>query len=700
MPRTRRVVCLALLLGLVLPCVASAKTRPAPVLVLTHVKVDVSIDGPLVTTEIEQTWKNPGSTPQQVDVMLPVPPGAAVTEYEMTVAGEALPARLLPVEEARRTYLETVRRLQDPALLKHAGDEAIRARAFPVPPGEERTLSLRYQQLSSYTDGILRHAIVPATDRPEHDRIGLLEVSVSVRAPDPLVSIYSPTHALDVQRLDGHAAHAVHRAERARPGDELLLFIATSPREVGLSLLTHRAPGEDGYFLVLGAPAATPEAETRAPRTVLFVFDRSGSMKGEKIEQVQGALKFCLHSLEPADRFNLITFNNEIVTVFEEPRAAEPEAVREALRAAEALTADKGTNILDAMMTALDQIPLTGATDVVFLTDGLPTVGERNIDKILDAVKARNEGRARLFTFGVGNDVNITFLDKLALQARGFPTAVRPQEDVEVAVSSFFKAITSPALTDISLSAEGVTLTGMYPKDLPDLFRGSTLTVMGRYRGEGEANVVLEGRRGDETLAFPFTFTFPATDPGADFLPALWATRRIGQLIDDVRAQGPEAELVDEVVALARRHGIVTEYTAFLMDLDTDDPEEIRRQAAEAFERAGTVHQGAWAQSQARNKEDMKRARDSRSTTGYEDEQGRYVDLSDRVARIGSTVFIRTQDGHWVDTSVPAEAEVLTLREDSEAWQQMIASSDDVARIAALGAPITFRWDGQVVRVE
>jgi Ca-activated chloride channel family protein len=382
------------------------------------------------------------------------------------------------------------------------------------------------------------------------------------------------------------------------------------------------------------------------------------------------------------------------------------ETVDRALEAAGGLNADKGTNLLGALEAALGQVPADGPTDVVFLTDGLPTVGERDPARILERARASNEGRARLFTFGVGHDVNVTFLDRLALDARGFPIAVRPSEDVEVAVSTFFRAITSPALTGLSVRAEGGAIVDVYPKDLPDLFRGSTLTVMGRYRGEGKGRLVLAGKRGEVVREVAIPLDFGAAEPAGAFLPALWGARRIGHLIDDVRAFAPDEpesstrELIDEIVALARRHGIVTEYTAFLLDLDTEDPAEVRRRAREAFRRAAEVQSGAWAQSQARNKEAMKRAGGGRQTTGYEDEQGRYVDLSERVARIGSRVFLRGKDGVWVDTAVPRGVPSVVLRVDGEAYARLVASSPEFARIAALGAPSFVFWEGQVLRLE
>ncbi|MDA1193772.1 MAG: VIT domain-containing protein [Planctomycetota bacterium] len=699
--RTLRALSLATLAALMafLATPTEAKPRRAPVLELEGVRVDVVVEGPVVQTTIEQTWRNPGAERREIDLLLPIPAGAAVTEYRMEVEGEALPAELLPRAEAKRAYVETVRRMQDPALLKHAGDRAVRLRAFPVEPGATRTVRLAYRQALASVGGLLRHAVVPAPDRLEHDRIGTLDVRVRVSADGPLVALYSPTHALDVTRTGERTAEGHHKSRRARPSDEVLIYVATSAEPSGMRLLVHRAEGEDGTFLLLGAPRAPAVKAELAPRTVLFVFDRSGSMKGRKVEQVRGALRFCMLSLTPRDRFNLFTFSDAVERVFERPTPAEPDAVEHALGRIASIEADGGTNIQEALLAALDDVPAGEQADVVFLTDGLPTVGEKDVGKIRQAVAARNEGRARLFTFGVGDDVNVTFLDKLALEANGFPTVVRPTEDVEVAVSGFFKGITAPTLRGLSIVGDGVELYDIQPRILPDLFHGTTLHVLGRYRPSKEGALVLRGTRGEEVLTFRTGADFQTPEAEHAWLPALWAARRIGHLIDDIRAQGPEPELVDSVVTLARRHGIVTEYTAFLLDMDEADPALVRARATEAFRDGGAAWQGGWAQSQVRGKEMMKRAHSIAEAGGFHDRDGRWVDLSRRVARVGSLVFLRDREGTWVDVRVTGDRHAQRVSVGSDRYRQLVESSDLFARVAGLGAPILLRWEGADLQI-
>ena len=66
-----------------------------------------------------------------------------------------------------------------------------------------------------------------------------------------------------------------------------------------------------------------------------------------------------------------------------------------------------GTNINQALITAMPQFRASDRPRIiVFITDGLPTVGETNANRIIDNVHATRLPGVRLFTFGVGYDVN------------------------------------------------------------------------------------------------------------------------------------------------------------------------------------------------------------------------------------------------------------------------------------------------------
>src|SRR5206468_4922656 len=203
---------------------------------------------------------------------------------------------------------------------------------------------------------------------------------------------------------------------------------------------------------------------------------------------------------------------------------------------------------------------------VIFLTDGLPTIGITSEDQIVGNVKKNSGGNVRVFCFGIGHDVNTHLLDRIAEDTRAFSQYVLPEEDIEVKVSNFFAKIKDPVLTNPTLAFTGdIRATKLYPSPLPDLFKGEQLVLVGRYGGAGASAVVIEGTVNGAKRKFSYDVKFASEPTEHDFIPRLWATRRVGYLLEEIRLHGENAELKDEVTELARKYSIVTPYTAYLI---------------------------------------------------------------------------------------------------------------------------------------
>jgi Ca-activated chloride channel family protein len=307
-------------------------------------------------------------------------------------------------------------------------------------------------------------------------------------------------------------------------------------------------------------------------------------MAGAKIDQAKKALKFCVNSLNPEDRFDIVRFSTEAEPLFKSLSDAGAEKQKKALAFVDDLRAAGGTAIKDALAAALDERP--GQRDagrlfmVVFLTDGEPTVGEQDPDKIIASVKDAKNGRdVRVFCFGIGNDVNTKLLDQLAEQTRAAAQYVLPNEDLEVPVSTFFAKVQDPMMTGLKLDLGTAGAGKIYPKDLPDLFKGDQLVVFGTYSKAGASAAVLTGTINGQPAKIAQDITLPeSTDQSQDWIAKLWAVRRVGYLLDEIRINGESKELKEEVTELARRWGIVTPYTAMLIVED----ERVRGVAAAA----------------------------------------------------------------------------------------------------------------------
>jgi Ca-activated chloride channel homolog len=562
--------------------------RPAPWGVeKLRSSVTVRLGGNIARVEVEEWFRNAGPAAGEGDYVYPLHGEAVFDSYSLYQGDHELRGELMDAAAARRIYEEIVRSRRDPALVELVGRGMLRARVFPIEPGETRRITLRYTQVLEragdalhfrYSAGAAHppgHSLpTPAPGRgrtpdPAHGGAGAaapVAFTIVVEDAARFGAPWSPTHRLDVARRGGRLVITPVAAERG----ELSVFLPLAGPAVGMSVATHRPPGEDGWFMLTLSPAAA--AASRVPRDVTMVVDVSGSMSGEKMEQARRALHQLVGSLDGGDRLRLIAFSSAVRPWREDWSPATPAHLRDARRWIDGLRADGGTNIsgaLDAALRAASPAPRLPV--VVFLTDGMPTVGETNTERIIAMVEA-GRSRARIFVFGVGYDVNTHLLDRIGEVAQGTTQYVRPEEDVEQAVSVLAAQIRHPVLTDLTLGRAAVELVDVYPRQLPDLFAGQELVLFGRYRGSGSATLAVSGRRSGEVERFTTRAAFPLRQAGNEYIARLWAARKVGDLdrrIRGARADGASQaqvlELVEELRATALRHGLLSEYTAYLV---------------------------------------------------------------------------------------------------------------------------------------
>ena len=452
---------------------------------------------------------------------------------------------------------------------------------FPVPPGAKRTVSLRYTQLCRKQEGMTDFLFPLSTAKYTSQPVEKIDFRVSVESEDEIKNIYSPTHAIEIKRPDDRHAVVTYTAKDQVPTSDFRLLYDIGRGKVSTRRLSYRPDDNlDGYFLLLATPEIKASSE-RPKKTVLLVMDRSGSMSGQKIEQVRAALKHVLNNLREGDLFNIIAFDSEVESFRPELQRYNDKTRREALGFAEGIYAGGSTNINEALRVSLSQLNDSGRPSyVVFLTDGLPTVGETNEMRVVANSKEWNKVHARIFCFGVGYDLNARFLDKLVRENFGISEYVRPDENIEEHVGRLYNRIESPVLTGMKIaydfdSAEQRTarpVNRIYPKEATDLFAGDQLVVVGRYKKSGTAKVVVTGKIGDkdERFDFPATFVEHSGDESMAFIEKLWAVRRVGEILDQIDLNGRNEELVKELVELARRHGILTPYTSFMADETTN----------------------------------------------------------------------------------------------------------------------------------
>lgn len=546
--------------------------RPyAPLEVVYH-RVNVKIDGQIATTSVDQEFYNPNPSQLEGTYLFPIPKGAQIDKFNMDIAGKMVEAELLPADKARKIYEDIVRKAKDPALLEYADRDVFKVRIFPIEPRSNKRIKLSYTQVLKADAGLVNYVYPLNTEKFSAKPIKDVSIKVELNSDRPLKSIYSPSHTVEIKRLGSRRATIGFEATDAHPITDFALYFASEKDELGVNLMTHKTGAEDGYFLLLVSPGDDVKDQRVMPKDVAFVLDTSGSMAGRKLEQAKKALMFCVENLNAEDRFEIIRFSTEVEPLFEQLVKANSGNRERAQDFIKDLKPIGGTAIDEALQKAL---AIKSDNDrpfvIIFLTDGKPTVGTTDEEQIVRNVKRQNEGRTRVFCFGIGTDLNTHLLDKITEETRAISQYVLPEEDLEVKVSNFFSKIKEPVLANPTLKFTGdVRVTKLYPSPLPDVFRGDQLVLVGRFSGRGDAAVVLEGTVNGMRKKFTYEVSFPRRDDAHEFIPRLWATRRVGYLLDEIRLHGENAELKDEVTELARQYGIVTPYTAYLIVEDED----------------------------------------------------------------------------------------------------------------------------------
>lgn len=694
---------------------------PFPLEVKYH-RVDVNIEDQIAVTRIDQAFYNPTHRRLEGYYLFPIPKGAVIKKFSMYINGTETEAELLDAKKARKIYEDIVRRIKDPALLEYSDTGVFKVRIFPIEPRSTKRVKLSYTQVLTKDDHTIEYVYPLNTEKFSAKPLKDVSIKVEIDSKEKIRNIYCPTHKVEIIRKDGHRAVVGYEERDIKPDIDFKLYYSLTSKEMGISLLTYRERGEEGYFFLNLTPGNGGGSGQIIEKDISFVLDVSGSMAGKKMTQAKEALLFCIENLNSGDRFDIVRFSTEAEALFGGLSDVNARSLDRARDFIQKLKPIGGTNIEEALSLALDMKRRPSRPYmVIFLTDGKPTIGETGEAELLDKIKRSNPEQIRIFTFGIGSEINTHLLDKITEMTRAYRTYITPEEDIEVKVSSFYSKVQSPVLTDIHIDFPGgVRTSKMYPRNLPDLFKGSSVSILGRYRGNGKGTIVLSGKMGDRTRKFEFAGSFSDADEKYDFIPPLWAARRIGYLLDQIRLHGDDRELVDEVTALARTYGIITPYTSYL--IVEDEKARVRRreirhvdqtmgriaETDRAFEKKNEEEfSGINAKSgapsvrvskefqQLNYAENYAQTQQGRGRLDYRDGEGRRQNVMQQVRNIQGRAFYQTGK-FWVDSQIQTQRQVKPKRIQfaTQEYFDLLGREPRAAQLMALGKNVRFVHKG------
>ena len=667
------------------PCSADCWWPVGSVALLDAMGVDVDVTDGSMVARYRFALSNPiaipadGGTPAEGRIVFPVPAGSSVTDLVLSGGPETLEGRVLGAEDAVRLYEDIVRRSIDPALLRSLGDDLYEVRAFPVPAGETRQVSF------TVTTPLLaegEQAVVEIPWSRMSPRPTRATVAMDVDVPWEVRSALAPGYDLASERTgDGQLGLSWESAEGWVPDASFRLYLGGGDGLVATRLLAHRARGDDGYFALLFAPVV--DVESVVPRDVVIVLDVSGSMEGDKLVQAKEAAAYVLGHLGDEDRFAIVAFSRFVQSF----RAGMSPAVDApaGIDFVDSLIASGGTNISGGLERGLGLLEGDRPGAVVFLTDGLPTEGITELDGIMQVARSASSERTQLFAFGVGYDVDTVLLDALSGQFIGSSHYVTPDERIDTEVQRLYERVSTPVLTDVLVTIDGVKTWDIAPNGMAGIFAGNQALLTGRYTGSGGATVTVTGNSAQGPETFTYEVAFPDEDGTDPTVAQLWAQRRVADLLTELRIEGTRDSLVEEIVDIATRFGIVTPFTSYLAE-EPDlafSPDAARVWVDDNVQAAPASGERA-----------------VRSAADLEDLRAGTLDLGGTSARVVGAHTWYLVDGTWVRDGYEPGTEAPEIVVGSDAFAALIARAPELAAAAALGERVVVEGpDGWVTIV-
>lgn len=694
-------------------------------------KAEVNIEERLALTEIDQTFYNPTGSRLEGYFIFPIPKNSVIKKFTMFINGVETEAELLPAPKAKKIYEDIVRSMKDPALLEYSNQGLFRVRIFPIEPRSEKRIRISYSEVLPMDNGTMEYTYGLKTRKFSQANGCNFSIKIDVNSKDKIKNLYCPTHIAEINSKGPNHSVVGFESSDVSPEQNFRVYFSTDNSRIGMSMLSYKKAKDDGYYFLSMSPGFEDDEIEIVNKDITFVLDVSGSMAGDKLKQAKKALLFCIENLNEGDCFEIVRFSTEAEALFQGLETANETNKQKARDFVDDLRAIGGTNIEEAMDLALNTKtrkdgPAEGRPHmVIFITDGKPTIGETKEEALMSSIRKSNGSENRIFTFGIGNEINTHLLDKITAETQAYRSYITPKEDIEVKISNFYTKVNSPVLTDlrVTFSAENMVFKS-YPRKLPDLFKGSSLTMMGRYKVPGESEVILEGKVNGKPYRKVYEAALAEENEKHDFIPPLWASRCIGFLLDQIRLNGENKELVDEVTALAKEHGIITPYTSYLIlederqmalqpqfgddggiprlmpidDMEEEDAHVMIESFSKDFtsmnEKSGATSVRSSMEVQQLNYADnMAQTKQGKNRMAYTNKKGESTNMVANSRNVRGRAFYQSGD-NWVDSDLTKKQnrklKQIDVKYGSKEYFELLANDPELADYMAISNKVNF----------
>lgn len=550
---------------------------------LEHTDVRATVSGFVARVVVTQRYRNPFPQPVEAVYTFPLSERGAVDAMTMTTGDRVIAGEIHRREEARRIYEAAKAAGQVTALLDEERPNVFTQAVANLLPGAAVEVRIEYVEPLRFTAGTFELTVptvvgprfsppgTPDADAvtppvtPEGTRAGHdIAIAVDVDAGVPIREVTSALHAILVARPSPSRATVKLRAASEIPNRDFVLRWAVSTDELQSTYLAHRAGSGDGYLSLVLLPPARVTATTAAPKELIFVIDRSGSQSGAPLDKAKETMRYILERMHPNDTFQVVDFGNTASQLFPSPQPASPEMKRRARAYIDALEANGGTMMADAIERVC-RMPADAhrLRIVTFMTDGY--VG--NDLEVLGLVQ-KLRATSRWFPFGTGNGVNRFLIDAMARLGGGEADYVLLNASGDAVGQTFWDKISSPVLTDVQVAFEGLDVVETFPVQQADVWAERPLVIQARYRRAGSGRVVLTGYQQGKPYRQVLPVVLPEQESANAAIASMWARAKVDALTSQdlgaLQSGTFPKPLEEQIVTVALAHKLLTRFTSFV----------------------------------------------------------------------------------------------------------------------------------------
>lgn len=529
--------------------------------------VRVTVNNGVVVTTVDQVFHNTENRQVEALYTFPVPRGASVSNFSMWINGKEMVGEVVEKKRAREIYESYKAPRRDPGLLEQVDYRTFEMRVFPIAANADQRVQVTYYQELDFDHNQATYVYPLSTNtRPGINArtTGRFSLALDAKSEIPITSLASASHADDFAVVK-HSDNYQQASLETRGGDlsrDVVLTFDMQRAKTGLDLIASRPKDEDGYFS-LTLTAGEELAKIDKPMDYVFVLDVSGSMNQEqKLQLSQRSLGAFVQTLGEKDRFEVITFNVQAQTLFNQITPADDASKARAIEFLNAQQPRGGTRLNPAITTAYKYADPARPLNVIVLSDGMSEQSERA--ELIQLIKSR-PAETRVFAIGIGNDVNRAMLEQISSESGGMAAFLSREDNVERQAQALRRKLVRPAATDVAIKIDGVDAYDVLPAQLTNLYYGAPVRVYGRYRGSGDAKVTVTGNISGTPITQTVEMGFPQVDDDNPEIERMWAMKKIDGLLKNADAIGSRNSVADEIVRLGEGYSIVTEYTSFLV---------------------------------------------------------------------------------------------------------------------------------------